>query len=683
MRRFLPVGVCLSAIVLGDAVAAPAERVVGTTEIDRAAYAEHLRGFWLAALIANWTGLQTEAARTGAAGSSFYTDDDWGVVNGRFGFPIRFIDDPAFVNSPGVWPADDDTDIEYIYLDAMASQQGVVLSGAAIRDAWTSHIAVEENNYLWVSNQQAFDRMGEGVIPPGTSLPGANSHWLMIDAQLTTEIFGALAPGMPIAALESAEPAIRTTARGHAMHASEYFVLLHALAPIAPTDLPPDERVMWLSEQARKHIPDSSKAADIIDAVTELHAEARATGTLDDWEAARDAVYQRYQVNAGANGFVYRAWYESSVNLASGVIALLYGGGDLRETIRIGTLTGWDCDNPTASVGGALGLMLGEAGVQAAFPAATVNLYDISRTRIGFDDLRPDHPVAEDDFNAMTARMLAVIDRVVIAAGGSVDANAWTIPAYDDSEPKVDVVSRTPGVRIAARSATATVLAAEGPATGSVVFTPASVVPGGGASANPALFADGWEHDATGREPPRSIEARTYASRVTSGGPATGVTLRVTYDQPVCIDAVRLIEGEHASDGGWFTDASVMLRVNGTWQPATATPSVALDSAVAFQTIDFALTGPVEVTGVAITGTPGGPAAYVTACEVDGLVAGGGEPCSVADTVLPYGTLNFADVQAFLGAFSLGEPAADLADPAGVFNFADVQAFLAAFGIGC
>ena len=54
-----------------------------------------------------------------------------------------------------------------------------------------------------------------------------------------------------------------------------------------------------------------------------------------------------------------------------------------------------------------------------------------------------------------------------------------------------------------------------------------------------------------------------------------------------------------------------------------------------------------------------------------------------ADLAEPFGTLDFSDVVAFLGAFSTMDPAADLAPPFGTFDFSDVVAFLAAFGAGC
>ncbi len=68
------------------------------------------------------------------------------------------------------------------------------------------------------------------------------------------------------------------------------------------------------------------------------------------------------------------------------------------------------------------------------------------------------------------------------------------------------------------------------------------------------------------------------------------------------------------------------------------------------------------------------------------IVATGPAPaggCNAADFSAPFGQLTFADISAFLGAFSGQDPAADLAAPAGAFTFADVSAFLTAFAAGC
>ncbi len=62
-----------------------------------------------------------------------------------------------------------------------------------------------------------------------------------------------------------------------------------------------------------------------------------------------------------------------------------------------------------------------------------------------------------------------------------------------------------------------------------------------------------------------------------------------------------------------------------------------------------------------------------------------GGPCNDADLVEPYGVLEFADVLAFLGAFSAMDPAADLVPEGGdgVWEFADVLYFLGEFSAGC
>ncbi len=57
--------------------------------------------------------------------------------------------------------------------------------------------------------------------------------------------------------------------------------------------------------------------------------------------------------------------------------------------------------------------------------------------------------------------------------------------------------------------------------------------------------------------------------------------------------------------------------------------------------------------------------------------------CNPADLAAPFGQLTFADISAFLAAFTGQDPAADLAAPAGQWTFADISAFLAAFSAGC
>ncbi len=58
-------------------------------------------------------------------------------------------------------------------------------------------------------------------------------------------------------------------------------------------------------------------------------------------------------------------------------------------------------------------------------------------------------------------------------------------------------------------------------------------------------------------------------------------------------------------------------------------------------------------------------------------------PCNAADVVEPFGVLDLADINAFIGAFAAGEPLADIAEPFGVLDLADIGAFIGAFLSGC
>ncbi|WP_437624112.1 ADP-ribosylglycohydrolase family protein [Sorangium sp. So ce1151] len=382
------------------------------TQLDRAAYAERLRAMWIGACIANWTGLRTEGVRTERP---FFTDADWGKPLGRDGARIDFVLlDPCL--------ADDDTDIEYVYLHLMTEAGTLFLSPEQIRDGWRAHI----NDFIWVSNRRARDLMERGVLPPATSDPSLNPESLQIDAQLTTEIFGALAPGMPELALRIADLPIRTTARDHAAHAAQFYMLLFSLAATVDPEKPRREEIVRIVREARSYLPDASKAADVIDFV--LSAALSVERPDERWEGVRDAIARRYQERAPEHGFVYRGFTESAINLATGTMALLLGGGSFRRTVQIGTLAGWDSDNGTATMGSLVALLGGMDELRRAFPGARLSeRYRIHRTRPTLPDRLPEDREAEDTFADVSRRMVALVDLAVREEGGQVEPTGWMI----------------------------------------------------------------------------------------------------------------------------------------------------------------------------------------------------------------------------------------------------------------
>ncbi|HIB32164.1 MAG TPA: ADP-ribosylglycohydrolase family protein [Candidatus Marinimicrobia bacterium] len=401
--------------------------------ISRSKYMDQLQGFWLAQCIANWTGLITEMDKVGPP---FYMDKHWGGPDQRniWGNFVPHADtiNFYFVDEGEPWGADDDTDIEYMYQHLLDINNTSLLSGKQIKNGWLHHIYSNEDapngeNFLWVSNETAYYLMQEGLQPPATSEPEHNPDHEMIDAQLTTEIFGLFAPARPDVALRMAHLPIRTTAKNNAEWAAEFYVIMHALASYADNKLSMKKKVFWLAEQAREHLPDESYVAGMVDFIK---AEYERNPDKNNWEVTRDAVYERYQ-EGGSDGYVYNQPFDAGINFSAGLISLFYGEGDLARTIRIGSLTGWDSDNPTATWGGLIGFILGRKGVEKAFEKTGLSdTYWISRTRRNFPDRTPDE-AGDDTFQLMAERAIYIIDRVVMeemSGGVDLEKDVWYIP---------------------------------------------------------------------------------------------------------------------------------------------------------------------------------------------------------------------------------------------------------------
>lgn len=398
--------------------------------VSRSEYRDGLQGFWLGQCIANWTGLTTEMDRVEAP---FYTDEDWGMADqkniwGNMG-PSPVIDF-YFEREGDVWGADDDTDIEYIYQHLMSESGSCILSAEQIRDGWLEHMWSDNynkggENFLWVSNENAYELMRKGIRPPDTGLPENNPDFNMIDAQLTTEIFGLFAPGRPAVALRMAELPILTTAREDARWASEFYVTMYSLAALSEAQGGMKARVLWMADRAQRRLPEGSCVRGMYEFVKERYEENPDSA---EWEATRDALYETYQIE-GKDGYVYRRPFDAGINFGASLVSLFYGEGDLKRTIQIGTLAGWDSDNPTATWGGMIGFMLGRKGVEAEFGVTDFSdLYDIHRTRRGFPDRTPDSE-GEDSFPLMAERGVALVDKVVVELlGGKREGDVWRVP---------------------------------------------------------------------------------------------------------------------------------------------------------------------------------------------------------------------------------------------------------------
>ena len=404
-------------------------------EISREKYSNQLYGFWLGQSIANWTGLITEMDKIGNIGEiktgNFYTREDWGGMDSRSIWEDMSIDKSnikiefSLRTQDEVWGSDDDTDIEYMYQFLLNYFDTSILSPSQIREGWVKHIKAEEENYLWVSNQRAFDLMNQGILPPETGEPSNNEFYNMIDAQLTTEIFGLFSPTRPDFAIRMAELPIKTTARGEAQEIAEFYVRMHSLASNPKEFNSIKENIFWIANESRKYLSDNNYPAKMYDFTEGLYNSGIT------WEQARDSIYLRYQVeqkdgyDITSKNLYCNGCFAAGINFASSLVSLFYGEGDIKNTLKIGTLSGWDSDNPTSTWGGLIGFLIGKEMIEKEFNTSFSSKFNIHRTRQNF----PNNGI--DSFDYMAAEGVKVIDRVVekeLKGKINLVKNTWVIP---------------------------------------------------------------------------------------------------------------------------------------------------------------------------------------------------------------------------------------------------------------
>ena len=438
IKRSVLAGICLSILLscTGKSTSAIDSASIHAQSaglvISKTDYEQSMYGFWLGQSIANWTGLVTEMDKIGNVGEirtgEFYTSEDWGKPDQASiwgqGVPSDLSPtiDFVFAKNNEPWGSDDDTDIEFMYQTLLEQHQTAELSAEQIRDGWLKHIYSSHEitpygkdpegdfeNFLWVSNQAAHDLMRNGMLPPFTGLPENNPHFDMIDAQLTTEIFGFFAPGKPDIALKMARLPIRTVANGEAASIAEFYVIMYSLAANYVGQRVDKSDILWMANTARSFLPDGQYPAKMYDFVLTQYLQGKT------WEQVRDAVYQRYQVDERdgytltSRNLYCNGCFAAGINFASSLVSLFYGEGDYKETIKIATLAGWDSDNPAATWGGMLGFILGKEGLEKTFNRSFSSTFNIHRTRRNFQN-DGIIPLAE-----MAATGVNITERVLIS----------------------------------------------------------------------------------------------------------------------------------------------------------------------------------------------------------------------------------------------------------------------------
>ena len=350
-------------------VATPAE----TRSIAVTTYFDKLHGAWQATMVANHTGLVHEGKYLQAPSPAESIE-------------LVLLDE---------WSTDDDTSVEWVDLHIMETH-GLDPSYEEIRDEWVAHL----NNDIWVSALKARQLMDEGVIPPQTSDPNLNPEGVWsIGAQLQTELFGLIAPGLPNEASQRAIYFARVTNSGLAVEVSAFYTNMYANA-FFESDIP------TLINIAQAEFALDSQVYQIVANIQQWHQQHP-----DDWRMTRDLIRDRYDDDP--------MWWAAKVNFASTIMSLLYGEGDIMKTLTIAALAGWDADNNMTTSAGLLGIILGFDNLPEPMRTST----DIYFNQDVTGDLPQYQTVTE-----IAKRTQRLGEEVIFRAGGWLKEGVYYIP---------------------------------------------------------------------------------------------------------------------------------------------------------------------------------------------------------------------------------------------------------------
>ena len=145
-----------------------------TLQLTHAEYLDRVRAIWTAQMIAQRTG-------------------------GRFEHkPASTLPDTPMSHLPGYAPVDDDYYYEMVAIRAF-EKYGIQLTVQQLGQQW-----LENSAGSWGSSEQTLLLLKRGIKPPDTGHPRYNKLWWTIGPQFSSDVYGALNPGMPNAAAEMA-----------------------------------------------------------------------------------------------------------------------------------------------------------------------------------------------------------------------------------------------------------------------------------------------------------------------------------------------------------------------------------------------------------------------------------------------------------------------------------------------
>lgn len=255
---------------------------------------------------------------------------------------------PAMVNQHG----NDDLYVEMTFLGTL-EQFGL---DVPIRQAGIDWANSRYN--LWHANLAGRSNLRAGIAPPDSGHPKFNKHADDIDYQIEADFSGLIAPGLPNTAIALGEVFGRLMNYGDGLYGGQFVGGMYTEAFF-------EKDPVKLVRFGLRCIPEKSQFAECMRDVLQWYQEEP-----NHWEKTWQRIEDKYQKNPQYRRFSCDKGafnIDAKLNAAYIVMGLLYGKGDLDQTMIISCRCGQDSDCNPSNAGGVLFTTIGASKVPTRF----------------------------------------------------------------------------------------------------------------------------------------------------------------------------------------------------------------------------------------------------------------------------------------------------------------------------
>ncbi|MDO4425386.1 MAG: ADP-ribosylglycohydrolase family protein, partial [Planctomycetia bacterium] len=227
---------------------------------------------------------------------------------------------------------------------------------------------------LWCANKAGRNNLRSGIAPPDSGHPKFNRCPNDIDYQIEADYSGLISPGLPNQVIALGEKFGRLMNYGDGIYGGVFMGAMYAEA-FFTGDL------NTMIDAGLAAIPADSQYAEMVRDLRAWHKE-----DPNDWTSAWNKCLEKYrrdpEYQKASNGAI-----DVKINGACILLGLLYGNGDLDQTILISMRAGYDSDCNPSSAAGALFTQLGFKNLPARFSEKLDHVSKFSYTEYDFPAL--------------------------------------------------------------------------------------------------------------------------------------------------------------------------------------------------------------------------------------------------------------------------------------------------------